>query len=185
MSLAHRSVATIKGPEFINLTPLDINPLMSACEIKVFYIGENRNKSSQMSFIQGVDNTAGINSFLANLEAQQANQKLRQTISQYNNAIDAANQNISANYDKLNLELLGNKLNMLNAAAQARDASDTARGQAISTNRTNAANQIGKVGLDATNFELQRILGESGAYGVLNEALLKFINSQLGGKSNA
>ena len=45
MSLAHRSVATIKGPEFINLTPLDINPLMSACEIKVFYIGQNRNKS--------------------------------------------------------------------------------------------------------------------------------------------
>lgn len=45
MSLAHRSVATIKSPEFINLTPLDINPLMSACEIKVFYIGENRNKS--------------------------------------------------------------------------------------------------------------------------------------------
>ena len=45
MSLAHRSVATIKSPQFINLTPLDINPLMSACEIKVFYIGENRNKS--------------------------------------------------------------------------------------------------------------------------------------------
>lgn len=45
MSLAHKSVATIKGPEFINLTPLDINPLMSACEIKVFYIGQNRNKS--------------------------------------------------------------------------------------------------------------------------------------------
>lgn len=143
---------------------------------------ENRNKSSQMSFIQGVDNTAGINSFLANLEAQQANQKLRQTISQYNNAIDAANQNIATNYDKLNLELLGNKLNMLNAAAQARDASDTARGQTLSTNRTNAANQIGKVGLDATNFELQRILGESGAYGVLNKALLNFINSQLGGR---
>ena len=48
--------------------------------------------------------------------------------------------------------------------------------------QTNAANQIGKVGLDATNFELQRILGKSGAYGVLNEALLKFINSQLGGR---
>ena len=45
MSLAHKSVATIKSPEFINLTPLDINPLMSACEIKVFYIGQNRNKS--------------------------------------------------------------------------------------------------------------------------------------------
>lgn len=41
----HTSLATINSPEFINLTPLDINPLMSACEIKVLYIGENRNRS--------------------------------------------------------------------------------------------------------------------------------------------
>ena len=41
----HKSVATINSPEFINLTPLDINPLMSACEIKVLYVGENRNRS--------------------------------------------------------------------------------------------------------------------------------------------
>ena len=39
----HKSIATINSPEFINLTPLDINPLMSSCEIKVLYIGENRN----------------------------------------------------------------------------------------------------------------------------------------------
>ena len=41
----HKSVATISSPEFINLQPLDINPLMSACEIKVLYVGENRNRS--------------------------------------------------------------------------------------------------------------------------------------------
>lgn len=41
----HKSIATIDSPEFINLTPLDINPLMSECEIKVFYLGENRNRS--------------------------------------------------------------------------------------------------------------------------------------------
>ena len=41
----HKSVATISSPEFINLKPLDINPLMSACEIKVLYVGENRNRS--------------------------------------------------------------------------------------------------------------------------------------------
>ena len=41
----NKSVATINSPEFINLTPLDINPLMSKCEIKVLYTGENRNKS--------------------------------------------------------------------------------------------------------------------------------------------
>jgi hypothetical protein len=45
MSLPHKSIATINSPEFINLQPLDINPLMSKCEIKVFYVGENRNGS--------------------------------------------------------------------------------------------------------------------------------------------
>ena len=41
----HQSIATIKSPEFINLQPLEINPLMSKCEIKVLYVGENRNHS--------------------------------------------------------------------------------------------------------------------------------------------
>ena len=41
----HKSIATIDSPEFINLQPLEINPLMSSCEIKVLYIGENRNRS--------------------------------------------------------------------------------------------------------------------------------------------
>ena len=45
MSLPHKSVATIDNIEFVNLTPLDINPLMSKCEIKVFYVGQNRNGS--------------------------------------------------------------------------------------------------------------------------------------------
>ncbi len=45
MSLAHQSIATIDSPEFINLQPMDINPLISSCEIKVFYVGKNRNKS--------------------------------------------------------------------------------------------------------------------------------------------
>ena len=41
----HQSVATINSPQFINLQPLDINPLMSKCEIKVLYVGQNRNHS--------------------------------------------------------------------------------------------------------------------------------------------
>ena len=41
------SVATITSPEFINISPIDINPLISKCEIKVLYVGANRN----MSFI--------------------------------------------------------------------------------------------------------------------------------------
>ena len=45
MALPHQSIATINSPEFINLQPLDVNPLMSKCEIKVLYVGENRNRS--------------------------------------------------------------------------------------------------------------------------------------------
>lgn len=41
----NRSVATINAPEFINLQPLDISPLISACDIKVLYLEENRNHS--------------------------------------------------------------------------------------------------------------------------------------------
>ena len=41
----HKSVATINSPEFINLQPLDLNPMMSSCEIKVLYLGDNRNHS--------------------------------------------------------------------------------------------------------------------------------------------
>lgn len=43
--MSYQSLATIDSPEFINLQPLDINPLMSSCEIKVLYIGGNRNHS--------------------------------------------------------------------------------------------------------------------------------------------
>ena len=37
------SVATLREPEFINIT--SISPLISKCEIKVLYTGQNRNKS--------------------------------------------------------------------------------------------------------------------------------------------
>ena len=46
MALKNKSeISMIQGPEFINLQPLDINPLMQQCEIKVFYLGHNRNGS--------------------------------------------------------------------------------------------------------------------------------------------
>ena len=41
----HQSVATLDNPEFINLEPLDISPMISKCEIKVMYLGKNRNKT--------------------------------------------------------------------------------------------------------------------------------------------
>ena len=46
MALKNKSeISTIDNPEFINLTPSDLSPLISTCEIKVFYLGHNRNYS--------------------------------------------------------------------------------------------------------------------------------------------
>lgn len=41
--MSRMSIATIDSPEFINVSPY--NPLISECEIKVLYLGENRNHS--------------------------------------------------------------------------------------------------------------------------------------------
>ncbi len=38
-------VSTVDGVEFVNLAPSDISPMVSKCEIKVMYIGKNRNGS--------------------------------------------------------------------------------------------------------------------------------------------
>lgn len=41
--MSSRSVATLRDPEFLNIT--SISPLVSKCEIKVLYVGGNRNRS--------------------------------------------------------------------------------------------------------------------------------------------
>ena len=39
------SVPTIDNLQFVNLQPSDISPLMSKCDVKVLYVGQNRNNS--------------------------------------------------------------------------------------------------------------------------------------------
>lgn len=41
--MGRMSIATVSSPEFINITSM--SPFASKCEIKVFYLGENRNRS--------------------------------------------------------------------------------------------------------------------------------------------
>lgn len=45
MALRNKSVASIEAPQFINLEPDALNPGISKCEIKVMYLGKNRNGS--------------------------------------------------------------------------------------------------------------------------------------------
>lgn len=44
MAFNRQSIATIDSPEFVNITKMD-NPLISKCEVKVLYVGKNRNGS--------------------------------------------------------------------------------------------------------------------------------------------
>ena len=41
-----RAIETLEVTSFLNLSPVDINPLMSECKIKVLYTGDNRNGTS-------------------------------------------------------------------------------------------------------------------------------------------
>ncbi len=41
--MSKTNVSTIGNPEFIDLKPLETNPLMSSCQIKILYLKENRN----------------------------------------------------------------------------------------------------------------------------------------------
>ena len=41
--MGRRSVATIDSPEFLNIT--SVSPKISKCEVKVMYVGQNRNRS--------------------------------------------------------------------------------------------------------------------------------------------
>ena len=43
--MGRMSVATIDSPEFIKIKASNQNPLISECEVKVLYLGENRNRS--------------------------------------------------------------------------------------------------------------------------------------------
>jgi hypothetical protein len=45
MALRNKSVVTVEDPQFINLEPNALNPCISECEIKVMYLGKNRNGS--------------------------------------------------------------------------------------------------------------------------------------------
>ena len=40
----NKSISTLSSPEFINIH--SVSPMISKCEIKVLYVGQNRNRSS-------------------------------------------------------------------------------------------------------------------------------------------
>lgn len=132
---------------------------------------EQTNKSAQAANLAALQYAANNQGFLANLQAQQANEAKRMQIAQYNHGINRENAATVGQYDQLNLNILNNRLNMMNQAAQARDASDTARAQTIAANRSQAFTDLGVLGRHLTDLDMTRALANAGVFGVQNKEM--------------
>lgn len=129
--------------------PYDIN-LGDAENIALTAAAINANRGQNRD-TQGALNTAAINAAQRtaaqrNLAWQQANEENRLNTDTYNLGIDKTNLATTQAYDQLNQEINNRRVNMLQAAAAAQDASQTAWVNALSNNITNSLNNLGNLG---------------------------------------
>lgn len=129
---------------------------------------ENLNPHTQAAQLLALNNAFGNVGYMANLQAQQANDAKRNATLQWNHGINKENAATVAAYDEINQGIKQQRLNMLNQALQAKDASDTARAQVISANRSAALTDLGSVGRYINDTGLTNALIKSGVFGPLN-----------------
>jgi len=129
---------------------------------------ENFNKHTQAAQLLALNNTFGNIGFMANLQAQQANDARRTSALQWNHGINKENEATVTAYDEINQGIKQQRLNMLNQALQAKDASDTARAQVISANRSAALTDLGNLGRYINDTGFTQALINSGVFGPLN-----------------
>lgn len=106
----------------------------------------NGNRASQAAGMIGLHNAYNQQAALNNLAWQQANERNRLDTDTYNLGIDRTNLATVQAYDQLNQEIKNRRANMLQAAATARDASQTDWANAMSDNITNSLNNLGNIG---------------------------------------
>lgn len=129
---------------------------------------ENLNPHTQAAQLLALNNAFGNVGYMANLQAQQANDAKRNATLQWNHGINKENAATVAAYDEINQGIKQQRLNMLNQALQAKDASDTARAQVVSANRAAALTDLGSVGRYINDTGLTNALINSGVFGPLN-----------------
>ena len=135
-------------------TPYDVNlgdAENIALTARALEANRGQNRATQGALNTAVLNAAQKTAAARNLAAQQANEANRLAVDTYNLGIDQFNTQQQSNYDRLNQQILQNRLNTLMAAANAEDASKTAWAQNVNTTATNMYNQIGNVGKDSWN----------------------------------
>ena len=107
------------------------------------------------------------------LKAEQYNDNLRRTVTEFNRGTDAMNSQMALQADMANqnayINSMKSRLSGIGSAAQLKEAIDANRGQSISNGLTTLFDNIGNIGRDSENLNNVDMLIESGALGVLSQ----------------
>ena len=107
------------------------------------------------------------------LKAEQYNDNLRRTVTEFNRGTDAMNSQMALQADMANqnayINSMKSRLSGIGSAAQLKEAIDANRGQSISSGLTTLFDNIGNIGRDSENLNSVDMLIESGALGVLSQ----------------
>lgn len=107
------------------------------------------------------------------LKAEQYNDNLRRTVTEFNRGTDAMNSQMALQADMANqnayINSMKSRLSGIGSAAQLKEAIDANRGQSISSGLTTLFDNIGNIGRDIENLNNVDMLIESGALGVLSQ----------------
>ena len=107
------------------------------------------------------------------LKAEQYNDNLRRTVTEFNRGTDAMNSQMALQADMANqnayINSMKSRLSGIGSAAQLKEAIDANRGQSISSGLTTLFDNIGNIGRDSENLNNVDMLIESGALGVLSQ----------------
>lgn len=107
------------------------------------------------------------------LKAEQYNDNLRRTVTEFNRGTDAMNSQMALQSDMANqnayINSMKSRLSGIGSAAQLKEAIDANRGQSISSGLTTLFDNIGNIGRDSENLNNVDMLIESGALGMLSQ----------------
>ena len=101
----------------------------------------------------------------AYMDAQAANLASRNRTDENNRSIDLANSGLVSNYDKINLDTLNRRLNMLSSASVMDDQMRSSRNAALQANRDQMIRNLGELGKEGLNEAMIVAMAERGLFG--------------------
>ena len=161
IAAGYKPISTPRMGGFQQYTPYDINlQNNNTIATREAMLRDNRANTNRANQVAGM---IAINNALANQEGidflnwQKDNAENKAKVDAFNADINKINMSLAQQEAAQNAAINDKKLQMLEKAATARDASDTARATNISATSTNFFNNLGNVGKDRDSFMLSAL----------------------------